>query len=185
VQKTCAVDQNPADTESKSQIEVLQQVQLFQANFFLSSVFIISCEVWYGAGDYYVCGRFITQLQDLARNTVSVAPALPSMPLPLPLPQPAYNQLPLTIMPIANVSADAISSALSALISQPPTITPVVAPLAQKVMPPVPDVSQLFVAAGLISDDGSAILSGAAQYKMTHLILSLSLSLSQLQLIPS
>jgi hypothetical protein len=127
----------------------------------------------------------IMQLQDLARNTVSVAPALPSMPLPLPLPQPAYNQLPLTIMPIANVSADAISSALSALISQPPTITPVVAPLAQKVMPPVPDVSQLFVAAGLISDHGSAILSGAAQYKMTHLILSLSLSLSQLQLIPS
>ena len=29
-QKTCAVDQNPADTESKSQIEVLQQVRLFQ-----------------------------------------------------------------------------------------------------------------------------------------------------------
>ena len=35
------------------------------------------------------------------------------------------------IMPIENVSADAISSALSALISWPPTVTPVVATPAQ------------------------------------------------------
>ena len=87
------------------------------------------------------------------------------MPPPPPLPQPTYNQPPPAITPIANVSADAISSALSALISQPP-VPPVVAPPAQTATPPGPDVSQLFqslVAAGLISGDGSAVPSGASQ----------------------
>jgi len=108
----------------------------------------------------------ITRLRDLAKNTASAAPALPAMPPPPPLPQPTYNQPPPAITPIANVSTDAISSALSALISQPPAVAPVAPPPAQTATPPVPDVSQLFqslVAAGLISGDGSAVPSGASQ----------------------
>jgi len=47
-QKTRAVDQNPADTESKSHIEVLQQVRWFQVIDFLDkfSCVFLSCEVW-------------------------------------------------------------------------------------------------------------------------------------------
>jgi pre-mRNA cleavage complex 2 protein Pcf11 len=108
----------------------------------------------------------ITRLRDLAKNTASTAPALPAMPPPPPLPQLAYNPSPPTINPIANVSTDAISSALSALISQPPAVAPVVAPPAQTATPPVPDVSQLFkslVAAGLINGDGSASVPASSQ----------------------
>lgn len=94
--------------------------------------------VQYGAGDYYVHDRFKCYYYTACH----------------PLPQPMYNQPPLLITPIANVSADAISSGSLALISQPPAVASVVAPSAQTVTPPVPDVSQLFqglIAAGSIS----------------------------------
>ena len=65
-QKTRAVDQNPADTESKSQIEVLQQVRLFQVIFFLISSHASLLVAKYGAGDY-VHGRFKCYYYTVAR----------------------------------------------------------------------------------------------------------------------
>lgn len=115
----------------------------------------------------------VTRLRDLARTTASTAPALPSIPPPPSIAQPAAISPPRPVLPLSpqfspNVSTDALSSALSSMLSQP-TVPAVPLPAMSFPAPvpissttpsvPVPDVSQLFkslVAAGLISGHGSA-----------------------------
>ena len=171
-QKTRAVDQNPTDMESRSHIEVLQQVRCSGGLYLLPrfSTYLFGPQlrgmVQGTAMSAADLSAIITRLRDLAKNTASAAPALPAMPPPPPLPQPGYNLPPPTINPIANVSTDAISSVLSALISQSPAPAPVAASPAEPATPPVPDVSQLFkslLAAGLISGDGSTPVPVSSQ----------------------
>ncbi|KAF9514172.1 hypothetical protein BS47DRAFT_901369 [Hydnum rufescens UP504] len=137
-QKTRALEQNPADSEARNHIEVLQQLRTMVQLSAMSKADL---------------SAIVTRLRDLARTTASTAPALPGIPPPPPVSYSSQpTSYPISPPPPPSYPTGPLSSILTSLINTSPSSTPTPPPLQA---PSAPDVSQLFrnlVAAGIVTD---------------------------------